>query len=70
MKIALPDFRIATAWIPEQFAHFVRHYTTELSVALALALVAAHIIAPVWSKRERRLKEQAIQTDIKAVATL
>lgn len=70
MKIALPDLRFAKAWIPERLTHFIRHYSKEIGIALALAIVAAIIIDPVWAKHERRLKEHAIQNDLKAVATL
>jgi S1-C subfamily serine protease len=70
MKIAMPDFRAAKAWIPERPARFIRHYVKEIVIALALAMVAAIIIEPLWAKHERRLKEQAIQDDLKAVATL
>jgi S1-C subfamily serine protease len=70
MKFAMPDFRAAKAWLPERPAHFIRHHVKEISIALALAIAAAIIIGPLWVKHERRLKQQAIQDDLKAVATL
>ena len=70
MKFALPDFRAAKAWIPERPARFIRHYSKEIVIALALAIVAAVIIDPLWAKHEKRLKQQAIENDLKAVATL
>jgi tetratricopeptide (TPR) repeat protein len=66
MKFAFPDFRAAKAWIPERPARFIRHYIREIVIALALAIVAAIII----ERLDRRLKQQAIQDDLKAVATL
>jgi len=70
MKFALPDFRSVKAWIPERLVRFIRHYVNEILIALALAIVAAIIIEPLWARHERRLKEQTIQDDLKAVATL
>jgi len=66
MKFALPDFTAAKAWIPERPARFIRHYAKEIVIALALAIVAAIII----ERLHRQLKQQAIQDDLKAVATL
>jgi len=70
MKFALPDSRAARAWIPERPARFIRHYFKEIGIALALAIVAAIIIEPLWAKHEKQLKQQAIENDLKAVATL
>lgn len=70
MKFTLPDFRAAKAWIPEQPTRFFRHYSKEIGIALALAIVAAVIIEPLWARHERRHKQQAIENDLKAVATL
>ena len=61
MKFALPDLRAAKAWIPERLARFIRHYSKEIVIALALAIVAALIIDPIWAKHERQLKQQAIK---------
>jgi len=70
MKFALRDFRAAKAWIPERAARFIRHYSKEIVIALALAIIAAIIIDPLWAKHERQLKQQAIEDDLKAVARL
>jgi S1-C subfamily serine protease len=67
MKFALPDFR---SWIPERAARFIRHYSKEIVIALAMAIVAAVIIDPLWARREKQLKQEAIEDDVKAVATL
>jgi S1-C subfamily serine protease len=66
MRFAFPKFRAIKAWIPERPARFIRHYSKEIAIALALAIVAAVII----EKQERQLKQQAIEDDLKAVATL
>lgn len=66
MKFAFPNFRAAKAWIPERPARFIRDYVKEIVIALALAIVAAIII----ERFDRQLKQQAIQDDLKAVATL
>jgi V8-like Glu-specific endopeptidase len=58
-------FGFATTWIPG-IVHFIRHWTKEIVVALALAIVAAVII----ERHENRLKREAIENDLKAVATL
>lgn len=55
MKFALPDFRAAKAWIPERLARFIRHYSKEILIALALAIVAVIIIEPLWAKHMRQL---------------
>jgi len=70
MKFALPEFRAAKAWITEGPARFIRHWSKELAIASALAIVAAIIIDPLWAKHEKQLKQQAIENDLKAVATL
>jgi S1-C subfamily serine protease len=70
MKFTLFDFKAVKAWIPERAARFIRHYSKEILVALALAIVAAIIIEPLWAKHERQLKRQAIESDLKAVARL
>jgi S1-C subfamily serine protease len=62
MKIAPPNFRVAS----DRLIHFIRHWSKEIVVALALAIVAAVII----ERHENRLKQEAIENDLKAVATL
>jgi len=70
MKFALPDLRAVKAWIPERPARFIHHYSKEIVIAFALAIVAAIIIEPLWAKHEKQLKQQAIEDDVKAVARL
>ena len=70
MKFTLPDFRAAKVWIPERPARFIRHYFKEIGSALALAIVAAFIVEPLWAKHEKQLKQQAIENDLKAIARL
>jgi hypothetical protein len=50
---------------PQHLIHFIRHWSMEIVVALALAIVAAIIM----ERHERQLKHQAIENDLKAVAT-
>jgi S1-C subfamily serine protease len=66
MKNVLPDSRAVKSWILEHPARFIRHWSKEIAIAFALALVAAIMI----DQRERHLKRQAIENDLKAVATL
>jgi S1-C subfamily serine protease len=57
-------------WIPESVARFLREYPKEIAIAFGLAILAAIVIDPIYSYRASRSKQQALQGNLKAVATV
>jgi tetratricopeptide (TPR) repeat protein len=51
-------------------SHAIRHYLKDIGIALALALVAAVTIEPVWQHYQARQKLAMLRENLKAVAWL
>jgi hypothetical protein len=70
MKITYPQFRTIKDWIPESITRVLRDYPKEIAIAFGLAIVAAIVVDPIYKYHESRLRQQALQDNLKAVATL
>src|SRR5271167_1435356 len=70
MKFTLSDLGLLKPWISERLGRGVRQYPKEIAIALAVAIVAAIIIDPIWTYRQRQLRQLALRDNLKAFATL
>jgi len=69
-SVKLIQHLLGKNWIREPMARLLREYSREITIAFGLAVLAAVIVDPVYKYRESRSRQQALQGNLKAVATL